>query len=71
MQVIRQTITCDICGASVGIEGGAHIDLHEHDAYKTMLATYPPQYPGRLDLCAKCRDELAVWINEKKSEAGR
>lgn len=71
MQSISYSVTCDICGAGVGLRGGAYVDLHKHDRYQTMLTTNPPQYPGRLDLCDRCRDELAVWINEKKSEAGR
>lgn len=54
-------ITCDICGAPIGMKGGS-IDLHAHDVAKTVLATFPPQMVGVYDLCEECRDELAEWV---------
>ena len=58
-------ITCDICGAPIGMRGGS-VDLHSHDAAQTVLATYPPRRVGAYDLCAECRDELAAWIRKRK-----
>lgn len=58
-------ITCDICGAPIGMRGGS-VDLHAHDATKTILTTYPPQRVGAYDLCAECCDELVAWIRKRK-----
>lgn len=58
-------ITCDICGAPIGMRGGS-VDLHAHDAAQTILTTYPPQKVGVYDLCAECCDELAAWIRKRK-----
>jgi hypothetical protein len=61
-------ITCDICGAPIGMRGGS-VDLHSHDAAQTILTTYPPQRAGAYDLCAECCDELAAWIRKRKEDA--
>lgn len=58
-------ITCDICGAPIGMSGGS-VDLHAHDIAKAVIATYPPQRVGAYDLCAECCDELAAWIRKRK-----
>ena len=61
-------ITCDICGAPIGMSGGS-VDLHAHDAAQTVLATYPPRRVGAYDLCAECCGELAAWIQKRKEDA--
>lgn len=61
-------ITCDICGAPIGMRGG-NVDLHAHDIAKAVIATYPPQRVGVYDLCAECCDELAAWIRKRKEVA--
>lgn len=66
--MITQFVTCDICGSGIGMAGGAHVDLQQHDLYKTVLATYPPRYPGSYDLCGECRDALAAWLAARKKE---
>lgn len=58
-------ITCDICGAPIGMRGGS-VDLHSHDAAQTILTMYPPQRVGAYDLCEECCDELATWISKRK-----
>lgn len=62
-------ITCDICGAPIGVRGGS-VDLHSHDATQTILTTYPPQRAGAYDLCAECCDELAAWIRKRTRKLG-
>lgn len=62
-------ITCDICGAPIGVRGGS-VDLHSHDATQTILTTYPPQRAGAYDLCAECCDELGAWIRKRTRKLG-
>lgn len=64
------SIKCDICGADIGMHGGAHVELEAHDPYRAVIATYPPRYPGSIDLCNACRNKLAAWIDDRTRELG-
>lgn len=67
--MITRIIVCDICGAGIGMGGGAHIDLGAHNVAKVIYASNPPQDPGAVDLCGECRDALVAWLKERKERS--
>ena len=64
--MMAMTYACDICGKEIGTKGG-YVDLHAHDAVTTVVPVWPPRKVGVYDLCAKCRDELSDWLEERKA----